>query len=641
MASNSLSSRQAAWLLAAGASALAPLVAHLPAWLVALAGIGFLARLLGLWRKAPLPKSWLLTLLALAGCAGILIEYRTLFGQNPGVALLSLFVVLKQFEARAPRDGFAIVFLSNFLALAQFFHSQSIPSFGAMAVTVTLSTAALAALADDRPAPVRQLRLSGRMLMQTLPFMLILFVLFPRVPGPLWGLPRDAFSAMTGLSDSMAPGTIGRLSQSDAIAFRARFAGPPPERGGLYWRGPVLTFFDGITWRPAPSAPVAGLPYAPAGPAFAYEITLEPHNKPWLFALELPGRIPAGGTMTSDYRIISKSPVRARLRYEMQSYPQARGGQTESPLVLKRSLALPADANPRTRAAAEGWRKAQREPEAIVAAAIDFFREQRLEYTLTPPLLAGHAVDGFLFETRQGFCEHFSGAFVFALRAAGVPARVVTGYQGGETNPIDGYMTVRQSDAHAWAEAWIEGKGWMRIDPTAVSAPRRIEMNLAAAVPEGAPLMLRADFGWLRGLRFRWEAVANTWNQWVLGYTPLRQRDFLESLGMQSPDWEKMTALLAALCGLIAAGLLAWTLRPQGIRDPALLLWMRACRRLARRGLPRRPWEGPEDYARRVAGERPEFSAAIQEIAGLYGEVRYGNALKIEELRDRIAAFKP
>jgi hypothetical protein len=268
---------------------------------------------------------------------------------------------------------------------------------------------------------------------------------------------------------------------------------------------------------------------------------------------------------------------------------------------------------------------------------------QGLVYTLEPPLLGDDSVDEFLFETRQGFCEHFSGAFVFAMRAAGVPARVVTGYQGGEINPIDGYLTVRQSDAHAWAEVWLQGKGWTRIDPTAASFPTRIELNLAAVVPVGDPLpfLMRADWSWLRDLRYRWDAVANDWNQWVLGYNPQRQRDLLSRFGMHAPDWQRMTSMLAVLCGTVLLGLTLWALRQRRRIDPAQALWLRATGRLARRGLPRRPWEGPRDYAVRIAAARPEISAAFLEIADLYGRVRYGSVEQIDTLRSRVAAFKP
>jgi transglutaminase-like putative cysteine protease len=632
------------WLLAAALSALLPLTPHVPYWLSALALALLAGRALLNQTQRRLPARFWLILLTIAGSAGVLAQFRTLFGQNPGVALLVLFLALKPLETRTRRDGLAVIFLCYFLVLAQFFFAQDMATAAMTIATVVATTAALGSLADGRAPPADLLRRSGLMLLQATPFMLLLFVLFPRVQGPLWGLPRDAFSALTGLSDTMAPGSISNLSQSDAIAFRAKFAQAPP-RDQLYWRGPVLTEFDGRTWRPDGRLALPRLAYEPQGPAIEYEVTLEAHAKPWLFALELPGSLPPGGLMTSDYQLLARLPVTARQRYTLSSHTEMAAGREEAPAVLRRALSLPGDFNPRTRELGRNWREQGRTDEAVLEAATRFFLTQGLRYTLTPPLLGRDGVDEFLFATRQGFCEHFSGAFVFALRAAGLPARVVTGYQGGEINPFDDYLTVRQYDAHAWAEVWLADRGWTRIDPTALSVPSRISQNLAAAVPAGSPLPLltRADLAWLRELRLRLDAVANTWNQWVIGYNPERQREFLNRLGMRAPDWRQMTATMAVLAGLVLLGLTAWALRQRRRVDAAQRAWLRLGRRLGRRGLPRTPWEAPLAYADRVAMRFPESAAEIRAISALYGRLRYGSLdpAMLEELKTRIARFRP
>ncbi len=635
---------QSWWLLAATAISLLPLVPNLPAWLAVgtAAALGLRAWLI---RSQQQPSRGFLVFLVLVGTLGVVAQYRTVLGQNPGVALLVVMLALKQLETRARRDGLAIVLMCYFLVLTAFFYSQAIGQAAILVAIVVFTTATLAVLADSRMHPLRLFRLAGLMLAQATPFLLILFVLFPRVSGPLWGLPRDAYSALTGLSDSMSPGSIGKLSQSDAIAFRAKFDGPLPARDALYWRGPVLTLFDGTTWRPALFSVDRRLPYEPDDQVVRYEITLEPHNKLWLFALELPAELPPGSVLANDYQLLAREPVTQRQRYEMHSRTGQEAGANESSRTLRIATVLPPNRNPRTLALGRSWRARHTSDAAIVREAISFFRQQRLAYTLEPPLLGADSVDEFLFDTRQGFCEHFSGAFVFAMRAAGVPTRVVTGYQGGELNPVDGYLTVRQSDAHAWAEVWLQGRGWTRIDPTAASFPKRIEFNLAAAVPATDPLpfLMRADLAWLRELRFRWDAVANTWNQRILGYNPQRQRDLLASLGMRSPDWRQMTTALVLLCTPLLIGLTFWALRQRRRIDPAQALWLRATNRLARRNLPRRPWEGPQDYAQRVAAVRPELSAAIREIADLYGRIRYGKVERtlLDSLRKRIASFRP
>jgi transglutaminase-like putative cysteine protease len=641
-----LTPAQTWWLLATGIAAYVPLAPQVPLWLAAVAAGAFLWRAALAWWRQPLPPRWLLMTVTFAGTAGVFIQYRTLFGQQAGVALLLVFMALKQLEARAPRDGLAVVLLAYFLTLAQFFEDQSIPVAATMLATVLVATAALANLADAQGHPLRLFRLAGTMLLQAVPFMLILFVLFPRVQGPLWGLPRDAYSGLTGLSDTMSPGTINSLSQSDAIAFRVKFAGAVPPKKEMYWRGPVLSLLDGRTWRPGIATIARDLPYLPVAesPAYAYTVTIEPHNKPWLFALELPDDLPPDAFRTSDFQLHAKKPVRERLRYTLRSYPRVVQDE-ESDFMLAAARRLPARLNPRTVELGAGWTADGSSATDRVQRAIDFLRKQQLVYTLRPPPTGQHVADEFLFDTKRGFCEHFAASFVVLMRAANVPARVVTGYQGGERNPVDDTWVIRQSDAHAWAEVWLDGRGWVRIDPTATAAPARIEENLAAAVPAGDPLPLlaRKGFDWLREARFRWWAINNAWNQWVLGFNPERQLELLARLGMDSPDWRKMAAWLTGLTGFvlfILAAALLWR-RPR--LDPAQRQWRRAAQRLEKRGLPRQPWEGPQDYAARVAAELPAVADDIRAIAALYAGLRYGTSpdSTLTLLRQRVATFKP
>lgn len=641
-----LTPTQTWWLIATGVAVIAPLAPHVQPWLSIAAALALVWRAALAWLRKPLPSRWLLMLLVVAGTAGVHWQYRTLLGQNPGVALLIVFLALKHLEARSTRDGLAIVFLAFFLALAQFFYSQAIPAAMASAAGVLVATATLLALADARALPAALLRRAGVMLLQAMPLMLLLFVLFPRVQGPLWALPRTANSATTGLSDTMAPGSISQLSQSDAIAFRVHFAAGLPAQKLLYWRGPVLPEFDGRAWRPMTEKPRDQLPYVePESGGLDYEIIVEPHGRHWLFALELPGATTAATLATRDYQLVAREPVTVRQRHLLRAYPTLQAGADDAESVRHRALFLPADSNPRIRALAGEWRAGAQSDEDVLRAAQTFFLRQRLIYTLAPPVLGEQTADEFLFDTRQGFCEHFANAFAVAMRAAGIPARVVTGYQGGEVNPVDGWLIVRQYDAHAWTEVWLAGRGWLRIDPTAISAPTRIDFNLAAAVPAGdpLPLLMRVDLAWLRDIRFRWEAVANTWNQWVLGYNPERQRDLLRRLGMPQPDWQTMTAALAVLSGLALLALTAWTLRQRQRRDAALALWEKLSKRLARRGLARRPAEGPLDYAQRVAASLPQVADDIHTIAGLYARLRYGpgSPALLDELRNRMSSFRP
>ena len=630
------------WLVAVAVVTLAPHFDALPIWLpigacMVIAWRGWL------WRQGRLNGPKILIIgLAVAGTIGIATEYRTIFGREPGVALLVLLMSLKLMELSRPRDAVVVVMLGYFLLLTHYFHADSIAVGIWMLIALTVATATLIRLqAPHAGRPIETLKRAGILIFQAMPIMAVLFVLFPRISGPLWGLPQDAQKATTGLSDSMAPGSIGELSQSRALAFRAEFKGAAPARDLLYWRGPVMTDYDGRAWRVAPysnAEPPRINPLTPAENASGvtaqsgamdhlteYVLTLEPHQQRWLLALDLPIKRPPETLLTATLSVVSKTPVRDRLRLEFTSLTRYRAGTEESPAALRRALALPREINPRSRELATEWQAQSNNPYVIAAKALTRFQQENFVYTLKPPLLGRDAVDEFLFESKRGFCEHFASSFVFLMRAAGVPARVVAGYLGGEANPIDGHFAIRQSDAHAWAEIWIAGEGWRRIDPTASIAPNRIEQGLQAALPAGEalPSVLQPDFDWLRTLRYRWDAIDYAWNRWILGYDEARQRDFLKRLGIGN-DWQTLIALLATLTGLLVIALTLWITRRQKNQDRAKALWQLAGDAFAKRGVAKRPDEGPQDYAQRISRERPALAGLALNISSLYIRLQYG-----------------
>ncbi|MBI2318764.1 MAG: DUF3488 domain-containing transglutaminase family protein [Betaproteobacteria bacterium] len=633
------------WLFAGLALAAAPHAPRLPWWVGGIAAILYAGRLYLAWKNLRLPHHWMLLFLAVGSMVGVFLTYRTIFGRDAGVTLLVVLLALKLMETRTVRDVFVLTFLAYFLALTNFFYSQTIPTAMLMLATVLVITASLVGFNALHCSAAENLKTAGLLLAQAGPVMLLLFVLFPRVASPLWGMPQDAFAGITGLSDTMSPGAISRLSQSDAIAFRVKFAGNAPPRQARYWRGPVLTEFDGRTWRAGATRLRQSVSFIAIGDPLDYEVTLEAHNRHWMFALDVPASSPSRSRLSADYQVLSLAPIRSRIRYEMRSYTsyRATGGGEPDDLVL--ASILPRGVNPRARELAANWRRTQESDEAILREAIGFFRGGGFEYTLAPPLLGEHSVDEFLFATRAGFCEHFASSFVFLMRSAGIPARVVTGYQGGEINPVDRYMVVRQADAHAWTEVWLGERGWVRVDPTAAAVPMRVESGLAAAVPQGSalPLFIRTDLGWLLSLRNNWDALTNRWNQWVLGYNPDRQRDMLAFFGVRQPSWQTLALLLfwgvASVLGLIALWLLSRIQRT----DPVQGAWLAFCGKLGRAGLPRAGFEGPLDFTARALARFPACAEDLRNISGLYVELRYGDRgdrQSVSRLRALVRAFR-
>lgn len=615
-----------------------PHLRSLPWWV----GTGFLI-LFG-WRLGLLlsgrwlPRASVRWAGAIAAVAAVGAHYQTLIGREPGVALLVLFLGLKLMEVNARRDLFVVIFLSLFLLLAAFLHSQSI-------VTATLVMLALAGLLAAmltmqylrHEAPIRQrLRLVGTLIFHALPVAAILFVLFPRPGGPLWGLPGDASRASTGLSDSMTPGAISELGESREIAFRVQFDGTPPAPAALYWRGPSFGEFDGTTWRALPPA-VAAQP-APAlsvarDQRIAYTVTQEPSGRPWLFALEMPVRVsaPPGivAAMLPDMQLVTRQPLGERIRFSVESALVWQAGIDETPASLAPLRELPIGFNPRTHALARQWLESGpaggEAPMRLVERALAMFREQPFHYTLQPPRLGRHSVDDFLFDTRSGFCEHYAGAFVVLMRALGIPARVVTGYQGGERNPVDGWWLVRQADAHAWAEVWLEDRGWLRVDPTAAVAPERIERGVRLQARLGALPGLDAAVPLFERLRFNLDALTNAWNQWLLSYDRTRQQRLLERFGLQVDDWRGLAAAIALALTVALGGIAVLTLHPRRKRDPVERAWDEFCERMAATGLARRPHETASSYLRRV--ERlvePERLGEARRIVATYNRLRYG-----------------
>lgn len=639
------------WLVGGLSMVVAPHLLHLPP------ALGLLCVAMIAWRLAcdikgwPLPRAPLRIALTAAAIGAVILAYGTIVGREPGVALLAIMLSLKLMEMRSERDAVIVLLLAYFLVATGFLLNQSILAgiylFGAVAVL----TAALVVLhhpAGSAAFSGHYLRQAGALLIQALPLMLALFLLFPRLSGPLWGSGEAGQGARTGLSGEMNIGDITDLASSGEVAFRVEFKGRPPAAEELYWRGPVLWHTDGRRWQGLTAAEMSEVGEAPRivplGPPVEYVVTLQPHGRHWLLALDLPAALPAEAALTPDLQLLATLPLTQVRRYALRSYPRYRVPDL-SPSLRRAALALPAGVNPRTAALARAWSAGAADQE-VVGKALRLFREQPFFYTRRPPGLGLHAVDQFLFESRRGFCEHYAAAFVTLMRGAGIPARVVTGYQGGQANPLGGYLLVRQADAHAWAEVYLEGSGWVRIDPTSVIPPQRVvaEADLERFRNTAPAFATEGLLGsGLARLRQGWDAVNHGWNRWVLGYGEERQQELLQRLGFDRRTLGEMATLLTIAVALTLGGV-ALLLQGGGREgDPALRAYRRFLRKTARCGVARGVGEGESEFARRVAALRPERGAAAREITALFQRLRYGPPTAsdgtLEALRRAVARY--
>jgi transglutaminase-like putative cysteine protease len=633
--------RGLAWVLTALGVAVAPHVPKMPAWvtllLVAIAAWRWAADLRG-WR---LPPQWLRVIVVVAMATAVLGTYRTLNGIEAGTAFLVLMAAMKLLETRAARDLTVLVFIAWFLLFAALLRSQSLLHLPWLLGSAFLTTVALMRVhASAASAPTRHIaRQAAALLLQAAPLALLLFLLFPRLPGPFWGVDSGT-AARTGLDDEMTPGDVSELSASGEIAFRVRFRGATPAPEDRYWRGPVLHEFDGRSWRRPNAQAFPQQQVEFAGEPIRYQITLEPHARRWVLALDLPSQWPERQvTQSYDFTLLSARNIGSVAAFELTSHARFIAG-VDLPVTLRRKdLSLPADGT-NARSVALGRELAAQYPgdaAAIVRAMLRRFREEPFEYTMRPPRLADNAVDEFLFTTRKGFCEHYASAFTVVMRAAGIPARIVTGYQGGEFNPYGGYLLVRQSDAHAWSEVWIDGRGWLRVDPTAAVAPERIRGGLIDAVGADEPVPGRfrdANPLWLK-VELGWDVVNDFWNERVVRFDARSQFAMLERLGVDDPDWRALGLGLAGSLAAFFVGLtayLAWRYRPPR-RDWPARLHALVVRRLRKRGLEPGPAESPVAFLLRAEAALPELAGDLAAIRQLYVAQRYGPRPRPEDLQ--------
>lgn len=653
-----------AWMLAAQFLVVMPHVPRLPPWIIAIALACAAWRIgvyLGRWR---FPPGWVKVIFVISGMVGVPLGHGTVLGLEPAVSLLIVAFFFKLVEMQQRRDAFLVVFLAYFVVSTEFLFEQSILMALFVLFAMVMVTGSLVGLNQSprHTRPVHTARRALTLLSQAAPLMLVLFVLFPRI-SPLWTVPMQSPVGISGVTDRLEVGDIATLSQSDELAFRVVFEGQPPLNSELYWRGLALSRYDATSdaWTHEDRIVYGPRPIAYGrnpnvswdalierrGGAVNYSVVLEPTQQNFVFALATPLSSTAGIGLVRDYRLRSAEPIVKKLRYEVTSWLDHSVEREMSPEWQYRMTLLPENSNQRTLNLAREMRASVDSDKAYIREIAGLFQRQFV-YTLKPGLLGDDPYDAFLLDTQRGFCEHFAGSFVYLMRAVGIPARVVVGYQGGEYNPRGNYVAVHQFDAHAWAEVWFPGDGWKRYDPTSWVAPERIELGLEAAISDENSFLEDSPLSWLRyrqtlwltELRLQLSAVSHYWDTWVVGYTPTLQMKFLQGFIPDLSMTELGVLLLAGFFGvlaLIAVGLLA--IRPGRPLAPADREYLRYCALLARAGLARNRGEGPRSFAARVAERRPDLAANASAVANAYEQVSYAeDAIALVALRESVRA---
>jgi protein-glutamine gamma-glutamyltransferase len=662
-------SRDTLFLLLVITAVVLPQVVYLPLWCSGLVAGVLVWRGTLAWKSQPLPIRWWLVILLVIAVAATFATHRTILGRDAGVTLLVILMALKTLELRAQRDAFVVFFLGFFCMLSNFLFSQSLLTAFAMLVALMGLLTALvnAHMPVGKPPLMTAAKIAGKMALLGAPIMVVLFMLFPRL-APLWGMPGGPAQGKSGLSADMRVGTIAKLALDDSIAMRIKFEGKPPAARDVYLRGPVLSSFDGREWLPLRnSGEVSNLKVA--GQPINYEVTLEPSNKPWLFALDAAATPPSLAgyemRMTPALQWLTNRPINELVRYKAQSYTQFSYGpeyDAKRPdLSLQNYVSLPKGYNPRTlQLAAEikrDARYAQADAATLTNAVMQKLRTGGYEYTLEPGVYGDNTADEFWFDRKAGFCEHIASSFVVLMRAMDVPARIVTGYQGGEFNAVDGYWVVRQSDAHAWAEIWLAGSqdgskvgSWVRVDPTSAVAPQRIDslqrLSATSSVFGGAIASLwtntlgNSGYNPLLQLRAVWDAMNNTWNQKVLNYTQAKQLDLLKNLGFTSPSWADLSYVLIAIIVSVSLLGIAWTSWDKRQHDPWLRLLSSVRTRLEKLGLTSPASISPRELARITLNHFGESAKPLAAWLIQLEELRYRTQMRNTDMASLKSGLK-
>jgi protein-glutamine gamma-glutamyltransferase len=643
------------WLLAAVVLVLLPHIARLPLWLSALCALSVFGRVLVYQGRIAAPSKLFKTACVVLVVLLTLLHFRRdVFSIDATISVLLAGLTLKLLEMQQQRDIRLVIYLCYFAVIAEFIYSQSIPIALYMALTVTVITATLLSLQQTplqqntvQQKPWRTFKLAALMLAQSLPLMLVGFLLVPRL-SPLWSVPLSTNKSISGLSDSLNMGAIGELARSASVAFRVQFNSEPPSFKDLYWRALTLDNFNGQQWRQGFVIEPQSLSATPSqvqawyqqiawlGNAVDYNVIMEPSYQRWLYTLQMPQLVDVSLAMSQDYQVASRRPITQRMSYDVRSYLDFRIGDVLTTTQQRRALQLPDKGNERARRFATELRAQSANEQVYINAVLAYFRTEAFYYTLSPPVLGSDPVDEFLFDTRQGFCEHYASSFTFLMRAVGIPARVVVGYMGGEFNPYDGTLVVRQYDAHAWAEVWLPAQGWVRVDPTAAVSPARIQQGSSSVLQDQDSFLQDDAFSlirfrespWLNTVRLRLEMLDYAWNRFVLNYDNDSQFRLLNTLFGFLSNTKLMVVAIASV--LIAIAVPACIVLRKGRRSQQSVVmhhYLRFCQSLAKQGFVRQRGETATAFLQRVAQQKPQWQESLATITQDFLQLAYAEQI--------------
>jgi protein-glutamine gamma-glutamyltransferase len=590
-------------------------------------------RFVGIWKPERLPGFPWIVFLIVCGMAIIYSQHRGFLGRDGGTSLFVIALGLKLMEIKTERDLYLINYLAFIVAASQFLYEQSILMAAYILFVCCVLLATLVYINSYVANTGVALKKAAVIIAQAIPMTIVVFILFPRVEAPRWLLFNDDHQAKTGLSDSMEPGSITDLGMSDELVFRVKFTRAIPPAKQRYWRGPVLTQTNGKKW-----TQTNDLSYqkyldkvAYAGTPYQYTLLIEPQEKNWVFALDMPADYPKPLERNANYQLVTSDNLDKRSEFKLVSYPAYNTGYLTK-TEYKDARQLPGEPSEKIKQLVAQLHGFDSPPDVFINQLLNHFRKEDFHYTLTPPLMEDNPIETFLFETRYGFCSHYASAFVYLMRVANTPARVVTGYQGGEWNAVGNFLEIKQADAHAWAEVWLENKGWVRFDPTAAIAPERIEKNidLASLVPGGlisyaAPRVgVSKAFDFLKKARQLWSNVDYNWQHWVINYNNANQASFLSSFGIS--DFKTMVYWMIGIIGVITAILSFFLLyRRPNSTDPVLIVYNRFLKKIAKTGFTKNTGEGARDFAERIKPHLPKQVGSIEEITKAFIRLRYGS----------------